>query len=59
MSQLQINLDNVMRELIEYEPEQAWELVNEIQSFIQEHKIPVIVHPFDFYKQVELKLSYY
>lgn len=59
MSQLQINLDNVMRELIEYEPNQAWELVNEIQNFIQEHKIPVIVHPFDFYKQVELKLSYY
>jgi hypothetical protein len=61
MQQLQLNLDNVSRELIEWEPEQAHALAMKIHIFIMENQLPVIMPLLDYSHQkgCALKLSYY
>jgi large-conductance mechanosensitive channel len=56
LSQLQINLDNIMRELLEWEPREAYELVDKIRKFISHHRLKLVVNPLDYYRAAELKL---
>lgn len=58
-SQLQINLDNVVRELCEYPPEEAAQMIAEIRRFVAAYKVPVQVKSLDYSDVVGLKLSYY
>lgn len=57
-TQLQQNVDNVLRELCEYPQEEAYDLCARIADFICEHNIPCVVRPFEYYRGIELKFEY-
>lgn len=59
MKQLQQNVNNVMRELCEYEKSEAIEIVNTIKKFVEEHELPLTVVPFEYSRGSDLKLEYY
>jgi len=54
--QLQINICNVARELVEYPPEEAFRIVGEIRKFCDEHSVPVSVPDYDYFDPT-LKMS--
>lgn len=57
-TQLQQNIDNVLRELCEYPEEEAYDLCARIAEFIRKHDIPCVVRPFEYYRGIELKFEY-
>nr|QKK82979.1 hypothetical protein 1 [Kummerowia striata picorna-like virus] len=58
--QLQINLENVSRELIEYPHEEAQKISREITQFIAEHRLPVTMPKLNYkVERSELKFQYY
>jgi len=58
LSQLQINLDNVARELLEYSEAEASIITNHIRDVINTHNIEVTFNPV-YTSRIEMKLSYY
>lgn len=56
--QLQQNLDNVMLELCEYEPEQAAIIVRKLREFISKHNLPLELKPKNYSREAILKISY-
>jgi len=59
--QLQQNLDNVARELIEWEPQKASDLQRKISSFIYVTGLPVVMPMLNYGagKTVHYKIQYY
>lgn len=58
-SQLQINLANVSRELVEYPLEEATEIAAHINQVISSNQIPVYFPTLDYKTSATLKLHYY
>lgn len=57
-AQLQQNIDNVLRELCEFPQDEAYIWCKRISDFIDEHDIPCVVRPFEYYRGIELKFEY-
>jgi hypothetical protein len=59
MQQLQINLDNVIRELTEYPSKEAMVVVNALDTFIVEHNLPLHLNASIIRENVGYKISIY
>jgi len=59
LEQLQINLDNVSRELVEYEPEAAKRYAALIKRSLRAHEIPCVLPMVDYDDNHLLKMAYY
>jgi hypothetical protein len=59
MQQLQINLDNVIRELTEYPSKEAMGVVNALDTFIVQHNLPLHLNASIIRENVGYKISIY
>ena len=56
--QLRINIENVIRELREYDFQEAKEVMDAIEDFIVLHELPLLpIIRFNHLEQIEFKIS--